>query len=296
MKKEDIQGMLNVLNNRFESIKFTYELEKNGILPFLDLELQRAGDKIEIGIYHKPTSTMRTITSDSYCPIQHKMAAYHSMVHRLCRLPLSVANFKKEYEHIKEVARINGFDCGIIDKLIQKHSQKVKKWSLTTLFSQTIREQKQRVSLTFAPSVTNKLKQVFNGHDLEIVYRNDRKLQSLLGSTKDKTDSLKKSGVYTIKCQVCERRYYGQTKRSLEERFKEHLQCVRLNQPQRSAVASHVLIDGHEGIDKSSLQLLKQVNDERKLDAYEAYYIQRDGNALNLDNGNIESALFRLVH
>ena len=123
----------------------------------------------------------------------------------------------------------------------------------------------------------------------------DRKLQSLLGSTKNKTDNLKKSGVYTIKCQVCERVYYGQTKRSLEERFKEHWQCVRLNQPQRSALASHVIIDGHEGVDKSCLQLLKQVNDERKLDAYEAFFIQRDRNALNLDNGNIESVLFRLA-
>jgi len=273
VRKDQVQNVLQVLNSRYESIKFTCEIEKDGKLPFLDLELQRERNKIEIGTYHKPTSTIRTITSDSHCPIQHKMAAYHSMIHRLCRLPLSVANYKKEYDYIKEVARVNGYSAEVIDKIIHKHCQKIKKWKLSTLFSQTIQEQKQRVSLTFAPNITNKLKKSFNDHNLEIVYKSDRKLACLLGSAKDKTSELKKSGVYTVKCGNCERVYYGQTKRSVEERFKEHMQCIRLNQPQRLAIASHVLLDGHENVNIGSVKLLKQVNDERQLDAYKRRFL-----------------------
>ena len=68
------------------------------------------------------------------------------------------------------------------------------------------------------------------------------------------------------------------------------MNCVRLNQPNKSAIATHILIDGHENISKD-IKLLKQVNDERQLDAYEAYFIQKDNNALNLDSGNVQSSL-----
>lgn len=286
--KGDSQKVLEILNSQYQSIKFTCEHENNGSLPFLDLNLRRIDDKIDVGVYHKPTSTMRTITSDSFCPIQHKQAAYHSPIHRLCRLPLSVANFKKEYDYICETARVNGYRQDMVDKLVYKHSNKVKKSNLTTFFSQKDTVKNQRVSFAFVPQITNKLKSKFADHNLDIVYRSDRKLSNLLGSTKDKTPKLNKSGIYTVTCGECKRVYYGQTKRSVEERYKEHVQCIRLNHPNKSAVASHVIIDGHTNISRENVNLLKQVNDCRRLDAYEAFYIQNDENALNQDNGNIE--------
>lgn len=39
---------------------------------------------------------------------------------------------------------------------------------------------------------------------------------------------------------------------------------------------------------------MKQVNDERLLNAYESIYIMNDSNALNKDNGNIDSYLFTI--
>lgn len=235
---------------------------------------------------------MRTITSDSHCPIQHKHAAYHSLIHRLCRLPLSITNYKKEYEYIKETAGVNGYSAKMVDNFIYKHSRKVNISNLTTLFSQREEAPKQRVSMQFAPNITNKLKSVFTQHNFELVYRNDSKLSNLFGSTKDKTPNLEKSDIYYYECCECKRKYYGQTKRSIETCFKDHCACIRLNHPYKSAIASHVLIDGHENINKENLCLLRQVNDDRRLDAYEAFHIQRDDNSLNLDRGNIDSCLF----
>jgi hypothetical protein len=40
--------------------------------------------------------------------MEHKMAAFHSMLHRAFNLPLSRENFKKEVAYIKETARLNG--------------------------------------------------------------------------------------------------------------------------------------------------------------------------------------------
>lgn len=295
IKKDEIEFFMDILNGHFETINFTYEIEENGKLPFLDLEIQRIGCDLEFAVYHKPTSTMRTITNDSHCPIQHKKAAYHSMVHRMCRLPLNIANYRNECLHIKNTARVNGYSEEMIDKLIYKHSRKVRNINLTTHFSQQTKSDKKRVSLNFVPCITNKLKHAFGEYQMEIVHNNDRKLSNLLGSTKDKIAPLKKSGIYTVTCGVCNKKYIGQTKRSIEKRFSEHCACIRLNQPNKSAVAAHVLIDGHTNINKKSVKLKKQVNDCRRLDAYEAFYIQNERDTLNLDNGNIESFLFAKI-
>lgn len=295
VKKNEVQTILETLNNEYESIKFICEPENDGKLPFLDLELQKVNEKIEIAIYHKPTSTMRTITNDSFCPIQHKLAAYHSFIHRLCRVPLSIVNYMKEYEYIKKTALVNGYSVKMVENLIYKHSLKVKNSNLTTFFSQRENTQKQRVSMHFAPKITNKLKNKFRQHDYEIVYRSDNKLLNLLGTTKDKTPVLQKSGIYCYTCDECGRKYYGQTRRSIEVRFKDHCQCIRLNHPNKSAIAAHCLHDGHENVNIENLKLVRQVNDEKRLDAYEAYYIQRDVDCLNQDRGNIESPLFNLI-
>lgn len=292
----EVNDILEILNGQFETIKFTCEQENDQKLPFLDLELQRKDNKIEVAVYHKPTTTMRTITSDSHCPIQHKQAAYHSAVHRLCKLPLSISNFKREYEYLKETARVNGYNPDLIDKLTKLHSKKVTRSNLSTFFS--LREEEEeysRVSMRFEPNITNKLKTKYRENGMEIVYRNECKLMNLLGSTKDKTPLLKKSGIYEIECGKCKKKYYGQTKRNIETRVKDHKSYIRLNQPNKSAIASHMIFECKENINIENVKLLQQVNDDRRLDAYEAHYIQCDNNALNLDRGNIESCLFSRI-
>lgn len=294
VKKSEIDSVLNVLNSRFDSIKFTYEVEDDNCkLSFLDMELKTSINKnINIAIYHKPTSTMRTITNDSNCSIQHKLAAYHSMVHRLCRMKLSANDYMTEYKYIKEVAKINGYKDDLVDMLIKKHMDKINKFNLSTLFSQHKPEvNRKRVALPYIPRIMNKIKNKFREYDLDIVYTNQNKLMNLLGSTKDKIDCLHKSGIYSIQCGDCMCEYIGQTKRSILVRYKEHSSYIKHNQGYRSGIASHALNNNHWNITKNNLRLVKEINDARKLDAYESYYIQKSDNTLNLDNGNIESHL-----
>lgn len=293
--KDKIMDVLNILNNRHATIKFTSETEENGKLPFLDLMLNRIQNKIEIGIYHKPTTTMRTITSDSHTHIAHKQAAFHFLAYRLCRLPLNIYEYMKEYAYMKETAIVNGYSTELVEKLVRKHAKRVKTSNLTTLFSQREPEQKQRMAITFVPEITNKLKRKFNEFGLELVYKNENKLVNLLCTNRTKKPPLSKSGIYMYECNDCGRKYYGQTKRSLECRFKEHVACIRLNHPYKSAIAEHALKDGHEDVNIENLTLLKQVRDEKRLDVYEAIYIQKDDNALNQDRGNVESCLFTLI-
>lgn len=124
--RDKIDETLELLNSQFETIQFTHETEENDELIFLDLKVYRKIDNsLEFEIFHKPTSTKRIIPSDSFCPTSYKNAAFHSMCHRLCKIPLSITSYMKEYSYIQEIAYENGYHSSIVDNIVNKHSKKV---------------------------------------------------------------------------------------------------------------------------------------------------------------------------
>jgi hypothetical protein len=77
--------------------------------------------------------------------------------------------------------------------------------------------------------------------DLDIYRRPDGSLGLLL--VKNHL-GLRTSGVYRIPCE-CGRVYIGQAGRSVDIRLKEHQRPIRLEHPDKSAVAEHSIDQGH---------------------------------------------------
>lgn len=304
IKKADLDSVLTMLNTQpqYQTIKFTVVPETNGKLEFLDLLLIRKNNTVEVAVFHKPTSTKRLIPSTSHCPTQHKMAAFHSMAHRITNLPLSINNYMAEYNYMLEAAVINGYKTSDVDRIIKKHSDKVHKNNMSTLFSQSKADKKvNRLRLTYVPKATNKLKSTFQRQDMEIVFSTQNKLCTMLTGTKDKTVKEQKSGIYEITCPVCGSIYYGQTRRQVIIRFNEHVTAIKLNQPSKSAVADHSLKELHFNFTPENVKVKKVVRNPHLLDAYESYYIHKHNernphtNLMNTDQGNISSYLFNCV-
>lgn len=182
VKRTEWRNLLCILNQQYTSINFTHEEELDNKIAFLDLMLHKVGRNIEISIYHKPTSTMRYIPNDSHTPIQHKQAAFHSMVHRLVKLPLSIQHYKTEYDRIKHIAIANGYGASMIDKMIKNHLRKILRSCATTFYSQNSilnnNVELKRVCLSFSPNVTNQLKGVFKNNGMQIVYSSQNKLNN----------------------------------------------------------------------------------------------------------------------
>ena len=66
----------------------------------------------------------------------------------------------------------------------------------------------------------------------------------MMEGVKAKVEEGKTAGVvYEIKCGTCNKRYIGETGRSVETRVKEHFALARNGHPELSAVAEHA-IDG----------------------------------------------------
>lgn len=296
IKKSDEEKWMKILNEQSPTIKFTMEREQNGKLPFLDVLVTRINNKLDFNVYRKPTNTDRYITRDSYCRKSTKLAAFNSMVYRLCRLPLSVINYMEELKNIKRIANINGYTDEEIETLVEKHSRKMKKLESSTLFSQNKKEEITRASFTFNHTITNYLKPIFKQQGIEMVFTSNNKLKDVLGNPKDKIEDHQKSGVYEISCSDCNKIYIGQTRRTILARYKEHCSHIKFNRPTKSAVAEHSLGENHFSIQTKNLKLVKQIRNVRQLDAWESIYIHKNKNRImNNVYGPVASSLFNYI-
>ena len=86
-----------LLNSIYPDIKFSFEIEFNKQLHFLDLISTRTLENLYFNIYRKPTSNDTCILVDSYQSSNIRLPSFHSMIHGVVNIPLPTSNFKQEY-------------------------------------------------------------------------------------------------------------------------------------------------------------------------------------------------------
>jgi hypothetical protein len=232
------------------------------------------------------------------------MAADHHMIHRMQTFPLHEAAKTKELEYILETARINGYKDSTIHTIVRKKENTLKRKQLTTL--STDKESLKRVSIPFDNHISVKLRPQLRKFGLDLVFSSrHNQLKTLLGSTKDPVNVLNKAGVYEIKCKHCDKVYVGQTKRTLDTRFKEHIAEVNKAKKQqekdlpydfRSKVAEHMFTEDHQ-LTTEDIRILRTISSPWKLDVAESLEInkKRTTSLLNKDQGNGYTWLFKLL-
>jgi hypothetical protein len=291
-KDFNLDTFLQQINSQYTSIKFTYEKETDGKLPFLDLLIKRIDNNLKFEIYRKKTHTYRYIQMNSNHSWQHKMAAWNSMIYRLINIPMDQDAFDKELNLIKEIAIFNGYKKDMILRLVKKHKWKKQINELSSLKSE-IDTVKKRSALIFIPKLSNQITKVFKKYNVEIVSSKNNNFKSLIGSTKDQLKENQKSGIYSIQCMDCDKCYVGQTRRNIGIRFKEHLRNIKNQEDEKSPLAEHVLGTNHN---INSIKLLKQVNNSQELNVREAIEMTKNkNNLLNWDLNPLQNSLLKLL-
>jgi hypothetical protein len=217
-------------------------------------------------------------------------------------LPLSDERREKELQHIKMMARINGYDESIVESLHRKHKRRHEIKMITTL--QPIPRDKIRRTrnkngnytaqfaiLPFYPPLSYRIERVLRKHNINVCYSNRGKLKDMLGNGKRARDMSELSGVYEISCLDCEMKYIGQTRRRLDTRDKEHSTAIKNKQITTSSVAKHCIETGHK---RGDIKLLKRISEPHKLDAYESLHIttRDETDLMNTGEPPIFSKLF----
>lgn len=286
--------ILNDFNNLHPNLKFTFESGLNRSINFLDLSISIKQKRLNFNIFRKPTTTNHTIHNTSSHPMSHKTSKFRFLIDRMLNTPLSKANYDKEYKYIMDLATSNGFPPHIITNLIKKRKQLLeRKKPVTTLTPENKPSKKKWTTMTYLGNISNKISNILKKNNINVTFRTNNKLCSIIPNNTNSKDPLNCSGIYMLNCKNCPHKYIGQTRRTFRIRFNEHKSDFIHNR-NRSKFALHLINTGHELSNiKDTLKIIKTENNGSILNTMEMYYISK---AINNNVSLINESLPHFSH
>jgi hypothetical protein len=243
----DIDDVLKILNAFHPSIQFTFELEKEGSIPFLDVKVIRSqvAQKTTTGefdstpafifdttIHRKETFTGLMTNWRSFVPHSYKKASVVSMIQRALSICSTYTLLADEFDEIRRICRLNDYPISFVDTCIgvglTKHQSKNIDRRILPVFGPEKR--RMFVEIPFVGKQTDALKKQINRFtsnvrpdlDLRFIARPPRSVQTHFPVKDPVPIHLQSDIVYSVQCADCRETYVGKTERQCAKRMYEH--------------------------------------------------------------------------
>ena len=102
------------------ALNFTYELENNGTLPFLDILVSASSEKFKTEVYVKETNLGFCLNGSSECPKRYKRSVILALVNRAFSHCSTWTATNKELQKISTLLVNNGYPQQSIDSIIHE--------------------------------------------------------------------------------------------------------------------------------------------------------------------------------
>ncbi|PNF31380.1 hypothetical protein B7P43_G10054 [Cryptotermes secundus] len=291
-KITNIEHTLKEINELQQNIKFTIEREQQESINFLDITIYRNEDSLQFTIYRKPTQTDIIIPNSSCHPFEHKLSGINYLINRLNTYPITEKGKQIEKNIIKSILQNNGYDTNIIKRLNQTtrkqksnthdNEQHKTKWAIFTYSTKEVR----------------KITKLFKDTQIKVAFRTRNTIENIL-KQKPQIDKYNKSGIYQMKCVDCPLKYIGQTGRTFNTRYKEHIHDIR-NNDSNSGYSNHILNTGHAyGTITEVMEVVTTGKKGRHLNTLEKYHIYKiSKKGLHMNDTHIEThnPIFQTIH
>lgn len=282
LPRNRIDEVIGVFNDYHPRLQFTYELERDDALPFLDTEVMRGeNNKLVTNWYRKPTFSGRYVNFYSSHPLKYKINTIIGLVDRA--ILLSDKKFHTvNIQHVKNILLNNCFPTKLIDKEVKTRLYQLKARSNRgNPITNNGFDIKRAITLPYVGKTSEIISRRIRKLGLDTIFTVPKKLDLIIRKHKDKLDPKKLTGVvYNIKCTGCNASYIGQTKRHVETRMREHCNNIKKDESSYSVVSKHRLMNGHD-FDWSP-QILHRENHTKKREIAEMFFIKRNSNTVNL--------------
>ena len=288
-----VDSFLTYLNGRHPKIKFTKELENNGTLPFLDVNVKRVGNQFTTTVFRKPSFTGLGLSFFSFIPKTVKLAVIQSAIFRAFKLCSSFKLFDLELRFLRTFFKSNGFPTHLFDFNVRRfldkqfmrlpsscNVPKLKKYLVLPYFGQQ--------SLKLQKDITDVLKAFYPYLDPRVVLRNTFTIGSLF-RFKDKVPKACSSGVIDqFCCSSCGESYIGSTVVRLRTRVCQHMGVSdrtgsMLLHPVFSSIREHSLTC-KSSISISDFDILQKTNSVQDLRILESLHIFKKRPKINGKN------------
>ena len=197
----------------------------------------------------------------------------------MCSSPELLA---EEMEHLGKVLRYNNYPKWMIEQHGINPTPAKKPIDLVTG-----NEVKKSVfiSAPYFPGLSESFKQLFKYTHIQVCFKGQNTIKSMLMHHKDKINpSLKKDVVYQWSCTdpACKSSYIGETCRSLGERVKKHSK-----EGTNSAIYQHCITKGHPLPKVDQFKVIDQEKSQITREAKEAIHIRKSDPELNRNVGKM---------
>ena len=237
VKPSEVESIHRALNAYDPRIQFTYEMETERKLPFLDVMIERNISNLETSVYRKKTNSNLYMNWNSHSPQSWKIGTLRNLTRRA--IMISSENYlEKELDHLRKVfCDINHYPKQVTNKIIAEEVEKQQQTQTernNTADEPEEPEEPEKVQLNL-PYGGEKSQQLMRklGRSIEKSLKGKVVLRTTytpykLGSrftVKDKTKLVHQHNVtYHINCanKKCKSEYTGQTKRRILVRTMDH--------------------------------------------------------------------------
>ena len=296
--RSKINEVLNAFNNYHPRLKFTFEIENNNAINFLDTTVIRNDERLITNWYRKPTFSGRYINYFSNHPQNYKKNVITGLVDRA--ILLSDQKFhSSNIEIVKEILINNSYPVFFIDKCIKQRLKEIK-YRVVPLENDIATDNdfpKNIISIPYIKDCTDGIRSILSVCGFHVVHTVPMKLNNIIRKGKDRLDCMKQTElVYKIDCIDCEATYIGQTKRHLETRIKEHKTDIRKHANNHSVISKHRLDFNHE-FDWSGTKILHKEQNLKKREIAEMFFIKKHTQAINLqkDTENLTTLYDKII-
>ena len=133
---------------------------------------------------------------------------------------------EKEENHLTAVLQANGYPKKFISNTIRA-SQLPRQPANNDNTENQEQTAPVRINLPYVKGTSEQLKRIFNDHNINCTFYTTTTLRTLLSHAKDPVLEQRNNIVHKYDCKDCEAVYFGESKRILAGRTKEHTRAVR---------------------------------------------------------------------
>ena len=209
------------------SYYFTFEMENNDCLPFLDVNVYRETDKFSSSVHRKATFSGVFTNYSAFMPEVYKKGLIATLLYRAYMINSSLITLHAEVEKLKDIFRKNGYPIAFIDRCIYRffnkiHEKKVTVHTVPKLEVSLILPFMGTVSLKVKNNLVRSFRNILPFCNIKIVFKTSNRISSYFKYKDSFPKSLLAGVIYKYTCAKCNLSYVGCTKRYWEKRLEEH--------------------------------------------------------------------------
>ena len=176
LEPELVKDFHQHLNNIEDSIQFTCEIQEDGQLPFLDINLRKENDgTISTSVFRKRTHTDQYLQFSSHHPLAHKRSAVRTLFSRASSLSSYLVQRSLEEKHIFDALRTTGYSKNLIQRCFTSQRSETE---------ETKAKPAARVTLPYIQEVSEAIRRVLKDLDITTSLRPMTSLRKVLSHRK----------------------------------------------------------------------------------------------------------------